>query len=377
MHTFLQSSTLSWRLSTARTTTASWWRGTSKVRALIKLSLLIGVGASILVALGTYVYLQLSDAQYSSLLITGFVLLTLLTDSVIQVLTAYNNRRGDYKTIASVGVWRSLFQSLGSLLAGFTGLHSAGLLSSYVVGNLAGMRRQARDIREELPEILRIPGKTLRGVAKENRRYPLYAAPARFINSFSYSSVTLFIEALFEFRLLAYYSMANRIMGIPLMLVSANVGKIFFADASAEFREKSTFARTFDRMALFLVAAAVPMGVVMAIFAPPLSRWAFGPGWEAAGEYIRILTPLFCVRFVASALSPSYMVCGRQRADALFQGLLLAASVLSFALAKWQGWGIESFLLLVSLSKSLVYLAYVLLLRAYSRQDAIPQGANP
>ncbi|HSK67857.1 MAG TPA: oligosaccharide flippase family protein [Candidatus Limnocylindria bacterium] len=343
-----------------------------KMRALVKLSLLVGFGVSAVVALGTFGYLRLTGAPYPALLITGFVLLTLLTDSVIQVLTAFNNRRGDYRTIASVGVWRSLFQSLGSALAGVLALRAPGLLGSYVAGNLAGIRRQARDIKPELPAILATPAGTLRQVARENRRYPLFAAPARFINSFSYSSVTLFIEALFDIRLLAYYAMSSRIMGLPLNLISANVGKIFFADASAEFRQKGAFPRTFDRMALFLLAAAAPMGVLMALFAPPVSRWAFGPGWEAAGEYIRILSPLFCVRFVASALSPGYMVCGRQRADAVFQTLLLIASVLSFALTKWQGLGIEAFLWLVSLSKSAVYLAYVLLLRAYSRGGGRP-----
>ncbi|GEM_PF-480459 len=346
-----------------------------RVHALVKLSFLVGIGVSVLVGIGSYVYLRwFSKEGYPALLITVFVLLTLVSFGLIQTLTAYNNRRKDYKTIAAVGVWRSLFQSLGNVAAGFAGFGAPGLLFSYLLGNAAGIRRQARDIRPELSAIRATPVRELLDTARRNYRYPLFTAPAYLVNSFSYSSVTLFIEALFEIRLLAYYAMSMRILGLPLMLVSANVGKIFFADASTEFQRKGTFRKTFNRMTLFLLAIAVPMGLVMFLFAPPLSRWAFGPGWEVAGEYIRILTPMFCIRFIASAVSPGYMISGRQRADAVFQVLLLAASVSAFLLTRWKGYPIETFLWLVSLLKTLVYLIYLLLLRRFAGR---PRTGNP
>lgn len=345
-----------------------------KVRALIKLSLIVGIALSVLIGIGSYLYIVFfSKDNYPALLIAAFVFLTLLSVALIQTLTAYNNRRKDYKTIAAVGVYRSVFQNLGNVLSGLLGLGAPGLLFSFVAGNAAGIRRQAKEIKPEIPEIKAIPASEVNAVAKENYRYPLFTAPSYFVNSLSFSSITFFIEALFEFRLLAYYSMSMRILGLPLALISANVGRIFMADASSEYNKTGTFKRTFTRMSLFLSAVALPMGIVMFFFAPPLSRWAFGPGWEVAGEYIKILTPMFLVRFIATAVSPGYMICGKQRTDALLQGLLLAASVSAFFLAKWQSYPIESFLWAVSIFKSLVYLIYFFMLWWYSRKTrAIP-----
>jgi hypothetical protein len=62
------------------------------------------------------------------------------------------------------------------------------------------------------------------------------------------------------------------------------------------------------------------------------------------------------------------MVCGRQRADAVFQVLLLLASFATFVISKWQDYPIESFLWGISLMKSLVYFVYIFLLYRYSRQ---------
>lgn len=340
-----------------------------KVHALIKLSLIVGVVLSVLIGIGSYVYIAyFTKDNYPAFLVAVFVLLTLLSTGLIQTLTAYNNRRKDYKTIAAVGVYRSVFQNLGNVLSGFLHLGAPGLLFSFVAGNAAGIRRQAREIKPEIPEILAVPGSEVKAVAKENYRYPLFTAPSYFINSLSFSSITFFIEALFEFRLLAYYSMSMRILGLPLALISANVGKIFMADASNEYNKTGVFKRTFDRMALFLTAIALPMGIVMFFFAPPISRWAFGPGWEVAGEYIKILTPMFLIRFIATAVSPGYMICGKQRTDAFLQALLLLASVSAFLLARWQHYPIESFLWAVSIFKSLVYLVYFIMLWWYSRK---------
>ncbi len=342
-----------------------------EVFSLLKLSTVAAILLSALVGIGTFVYISFfSKEGYPALMIAVFVFLTLLSFGLIQTLTAYNNRLGHYKTIAAVGVYRSLSQNLGSLALGLMKLGSFGLLFSYLAGNLAGVRRQAKDIREDLPRVFAVPRAQMLDTAKRNRRYPLFTAPSSFVNSFSYSSVTLFIEALFDFNLLAYYSMSMRILGLPLALVSANVGRIFFADASKEFRAAGHFKRTFNKMALFLSAAALPMGLVMFLFAPPLSRWAFGPGWEVAGQYIRILTPMFCVRFIATAVSSGYLVAGRQRLDALYQVLLLGASVLSFLAAMAFKLEIEGFLLAISLSKTLIYTAYLLQLSRYSKGAA-------
>ncbi len=343
-----------------------------KVHALIKLSLIVGVILSVLIGIGSYLYIIFfSKDNYPALLIAAFVLLTLLSTGLIQTLTAYNNRRKDYKTIAAVGVYRSVFQNLGNVLSGLLRLGAPGLLFSYVLGNAAGIRRQAKEIKPEIPAIRAVPTREVKAVARENYRYPLFTAPSYFINSLSFSSITFFIEALFEFRLLAYYSMSMRILGLPLALISANVGKIFMADASNEFNKTGTFRRTFNRMSLFLMAIALPMGIVMFFFAPPLSRWAFGPGWEVAGEYIKILTPMFLIRFIATAVSPGYMICGKQRTDAFLQALLLIASVSAFLLARWQHYPIESFLWAISVFKSLVYLVYFMMLWWYARKPRV------
>jgi len=117
-----------------------------------------------------------------------------------------------------------------------------------------------------------------------------------------------------------------------------------------------------------LFALAVPIFLCIYFLAPPVCAWLFGgEEWRIAGEYIRILTPMFAVRFVATALSPGLYVCRKQTVEFTMQVALMIVTALLGVLAAFLQFSITQFLWGVCIVRACVMLIQTLAVFCYSR----------
>jgi O-antigen/teichoic acid export membrane protein len=335
-----------------------------RVLSLVKLSFIICLVASIIITIGFGLYFNYFSTQPTYIAV--FLFLLLLSYGIINTLTAYNNRHREYKIMSTVYILRTSCQHIGAILLGLfkTGLLS--LLIPYTIGQFLGINAQAKSIKPQLNKLKRVTGKEMLEVLKLHYKQPLFSVPALFANAFSYSSVTFFIGELFTMSVVGFYSISVRVLGLPLSVVSGNVSRVFFEEASREFKTTGGFRKAFNKSTIFLVSLAIPMVIFMMIFAPPLCGFVFGEGWEVAGEYIKILAPMFGIRFVVTALSPGLLIANKQNYELVLQLMLVAASVISFILTKVNTSSIEEFLLYICVSKSIVFIAYFVSIAIFS-----------
>lgn len=330
---------------------------------IIKLSILIGFTVSIVATIGFGLYFWIAKpeyAQYRYAIVFFFFLL--IANAMINIFTSFNNRKKEYQLMTSVYVIRTGCQNIGGVLLGFCRLGVMGLLLPYTVGQYLGMRRQAKSLQSSFKDVWAADFISMKRVAKKYIQFPLFSVPAMFANSFSYSSITIFMESLFDMAAVGYYSLSTRILGLPLSLVSGNVSKVFFQEASSEFIKKGRFVSSYKKTFLFLALLAAVMGVVIYLFAPWACRVFFGESWTVAGEFIRILTPYYMVRFVGTALTPGLIVCNKQKQELFVQILLVLTSIVSYIITLLSGGSIEVFLWSICVSKTAVYILLICLI---------------
>jgi len=339
-----------------------------KVFALIKLSLIVGI---ILTILGSIIYFTYNIFVLDSINLKDviFVFFVLLSYAFITVLTSYNNRHKEYKVITSVNIIRSASQNIGSVILGFFGPGRIGLTLPYVVGQYLGIRRQGNTLLREQrwKRIKNTTRKELKEVMIDHKRQPLFSAPAALANSFSYSSITIFLNTLYGASIVGFYSISVRLLGLPLSLVSGNVSKVFFESATKEYNNTGRFYNSFKQVFLFQLALAIPMMIVMYFFAPDICEFVFGKEWRIAGDYIRILTPMFGIRFVVTTLTPAMIIVNKQNIEFFLQLGLVLSSLGCFMCSRFLNFSTESFLLIISLTFSIVYLIYLMIIFAYSK----------
>lgn len=343
---------------------------TQNVFALIKVNFILGVITSTLITISLWIYFIYYNASINiTPLVMFIVFLVLISNSISNILTSYNNRMKEYKIMAVVGGIRTSFQNVGGILLGLVSDNVICLLMPYAFGQLLGIRQQSKTLIFNIKKIINIRYGDLVNVLKIHRNMFFFSTPAMMANSLSYASVTVFLEMLFDMAVVGYYSLSTRVLGLPLLLISGNVGKVFFQEAQNEYVISNCFHESFKKSFLILCGLALPIGFVMYFISPLACSYVFGNSWTVAGRYIQILTPFFLFRFIGTALSPGLLVCKKQRLELVFNILLMMAAVSSYIITRYYNRDVDLFLYCISASNSLVYCILIFFVWSSSRKD--------
>ncbi|MDA1886859.1 lipopolysaccharide biosynthesis protein [Bacillus cereus group sp. BY105LC] len=335
---------------------------------IIKLSILITFIFSILASIGygTYYFILKEEYQsYSYAIILIFFML--LINGLIRVLEAYNNRYKEYKVMTSVYVLRTTLQNFGAVILGIFKFGTFGLLISHIMGMLSGLKRQSVTIKPHFKKIWGSNKNEMQGVMQSHYRQPLYSVPAMFANRFSYASIGLFIESLFGLAALGLYSISYKALGLPLTVMSNNIAKIFFQEASREYDRTGGFIKSFRKTTLILLGIAIPMVLMLYFLAPFVFEIVFGPGWRQAGIYVQILAPMFGVRFIVNTVAYGLQVVKKQGLELFLQLMFILASIASFVISKSLDFDIKQYLMSITISFSLIYITYFLAVMKYAK----------
>lgn len=339
------------------------------VYALIILSFIITSFMSIVITIGYYFYLKL-NVKYSIYIYTClFMLFLLFITGVTNILLSYNNRMKEYKLMSQVYVIRTSFQNTLMVFFGFIKLGVFGLISSQLISQLISLRKQSNSLMNKKEEIKKIKFKHLKKVAVLHKNQMIYSTPAGLSNNISYSALNIFIDFLFGSSILGFYSLTYRILGLPLTLISGNVSKVFFENASREYDKNGNYKKSFIKTVKFLLVMAIPLLIVLELLSPLVIPVVFGEKWISSAYYIQILAPLFTIRFIVLSVSTGLIICKRQKIDLAIQFLFIIFSSFTVIYCKVFEASIHTFLILISLTYSIVYLLYLyfVMLGAFKR----------
>lgn len=340
-----------------------------EVTNLIVGGLAVSAVSITLVTMGYRFYLQKKPEILEEVGRFAYLLVAILIiNALINLLNRYNNRHKEYKLISSVYVLRTGFQNIGLVLFGFLKLGSLGLLLSQILGSLVGLKRQSKRLIENRSVFKDVKLSEVKDTLLKHKKLPIYSMPAHFLNSASYSMLNFYITELFGLGILGYYSITYRILGIPLTLVSLNVSKVFFQRASEEKNKTGAYRRTLMQLTLFLACLSIPMVLVLVTLGPFLFELFFGEGWGVAGIYAQILAPMYGLRFIVSALTPALVISGEQRLELVLQSLFIITSIISYVVCSWTGYGINIFLLFISVFYSIIYIMLYMVIFKLSKK---------
>lgn len=335
--------------------------------ALVKMSIYIGVILSMLISLASYIYFIGIEGFISPFLSIFFVFLILVIQAFSNVFKSYNNNIGDFKTMTSVIVMRRFAEEISMAIFGLMGWKAVGLLISRVIGQYFGMKREIVNIKKKFKSIISVQWKYIVEAYKIHKRQLYYSAPASLMNAGSYSLISLIVGKYFGLEILGIYAISFAVLGLPLSVISGNVSKVYFSEASKEYAIKGTFNESTNKTLIFLIIIAVLLFFVMYFLFPILVPIIYGEKYKMAGFMIRILAPMFAVRFVSSAINTGLVVCNKQNFELIIQIMFMLSVALLAFLCNYRLLSISTFLLGVSLTYSIVYLVNLVSIFYFSK----------
>lgn len=337
------------------------------ILALVKMSIYIGIALSLIVSLVSYIYFIGIEGFISPFISILFVFLILVIQAFSNVFKSYNNNIGDFKTMTSVIVMRRFAEEISMAIFGLLGWKAIGLLISRVIGQYFGMKREIKNIKKKYKEIISVRWQDMTEAYNIHKRQLYYSAPAALMNAGSYSLISLVVGKYFGLEILGVYAISFAVLGLPLSVISGNVSKVYFSEASKEYAIKGTFNESTNKTLVFLIIVAIVLFLIMYYIFPMIVPFIYGSKYEMSGFMIRILAPMFAVRFVSSAINTGLVVCNKQSFELIIQIMfMLSVAMLAF-LCNYKILTISTFLLGVSISYSIVYLINLLSIYYFSK----------
>jgi O-antigen/teichoic acid export membrane protein len=197
----------------------------------------------------------------------------------------------------------------------------------------------------------------LRAFWREQHSFPMFALPADTINTFSAQLPILIVASRFGADYAGYLAMTIRLLGAPVTLLGRSVLDVFKRYASASFRAKGHCREEYLQTLRTLALGALAFCIGMLWLGKTAFVLLLGSKWSMAGEMAIWLLPLFSLRFVASPLSYTFYIVGKQHFDLAWQVVLLAMTVATLNIAA----GADTALKTYAYGYSLLYLAYIYL----------------
>lgn len=205
--------------------------------------------------------------------------------------------------------------------------------SGFVIANLIGMTISLILLvkiccaNHQLDSIRIISFRQLIRKFNEHYRLALWTLPATLVNTVSSYLPDLLIGRNFGTAQLGQYSLANRMISMPLSFVTTSAQEFFRQQAADEYGKDGSCQRTFNRFFVLLILFSLVAIVPMLIAFPFVFPLIFGKQWVDAGEIIQCLAFLLIVRFVSSPLSYVWIIAGKQKEDFFWQiGLVVISA---------------------------------------------------
>jgi O-antigen/teichoic acid export membrane protein len=264
--------------------------------------------------------------------------IAMFAGGIVRSFTGLATRQKAYSAIAQNRFTYSMGTLATQVLLGWQGWGASGLITGLAGGSIAGSVRYAMtEFRSYVSMHHLVSRAGVLEVARRYRRFPMLSAPSALLNAFGIQLPLLLFVALYGAEEGGQFSLAVRVIGFPVVLVSLAVGQAYHADAAQAVREdphavRDVFLRTTRTLALI---ASVPT-LLAIVLSPLLFGTIFGDEWAEAGLYVSILAPMYYLLSVFSPTGSTLEVLERQElylAREIIRILLLGSAVVVAASA--------------------------------------------
>ncbi len=334
-----------------------------ELAATLVLCGVINVVVSLLVALGCAVAVWGPfDLSPQARKLLWWLPVGVLSSGALQTLGYLALRHKAFNLVASAKVAQALGTVVASIGIGLLAPVSSGLIIGDLLGRLASAAMiGTRRALVGAVDLARCTATDLASAARRFREFPIVSVPGGLINAAGGTLTSLMMFSAFDASTAGQYGLAERSIILPMGMVAGAVSQVFVADLSACLREGRTRALALYRGVMWrMFLLGLGPAVVVGLFAPPVFGWLFGPAWEQAGEFARILSPLMLVGLVTTSVNMAILIAGYQKVQLAWEVLRLVAMLAAWlALTHFDvpaRWAVAMHVLVVSLTSTLYLL---------------------
>ncbi len=172
-------------------------------------------------------------------------------------------------------------------------------------------------------------------LAKRYRRFATHSTPAMFINVAAREAPSVLLAVLFSPIITGLYALSAKILQGPMLVVGDALAKAMLQHSIERRDDSQQLADSVSLVVRLSLYIMVPPMLLVVCFGESIFGFVFGPSWERAGGFARILALLFVGGFLDRALGVLFDAFERQTERLQFDVALLTARTLGLCLGAW------------------------------------------
>jgi O-antigen/teichoic acid export membrane protein len=237
------------------------------------------------------------------------------------------------------------------------------LVYAYLIGFIAAALFLARRFFWMKSEPWAAGAKEMIALARTYDHFPRYMVPTTLLGVISYQLIPILLKQFYSLESVGFYSIANRFLVLPSILLGAAIAEVFRVDLAAKNNEGVDLAPLFKNTLKKMLWIGGPTFLALLAFAPFAFRLILGRGYVSAGIFAQYLCLAIFGQFLIQPFGYVYIVKSRIKIYFVVQFSLALASVLAIVCGSVFFDSIKVSLLLLSLatiaiSGASLYVAY-------------------
>lgn len=257
-------------------------------------------------------YFAFAPAFHGAPVLAIAIPVSLLVAGIAQTLSYAALRQQDYVAVARSKLGQSLAFAGTGIAAGRLAYGAGGLVGADLTGRFLGGVLLARALRDQLRGVPPLAPGAFRDYARRYRELPSVSLPAVVVSNLGLVLTPILMFAAFGAATAGQYTLVERCVIVPLAFVAQAISQVFMGAFSQALRERSDAA---PAMYAALVRAQLKLVLFPALllfaFAPTAAELVFGPEWQQAGVFARIMAPVLVVSFVMAPVNMIFTMLGR------------------------------------------------------------------
>lgn len=248
----------------------------------------------------------------------------------------FATRMRQFGHIARTRVTQSALGAVTMLSLGWAGMTPFGLLLGNALSiGAGGLGLAVNAVRSERGMVRAVSLTNMRVALRRNYRYPLYSTPDSLLNVAGLQIPVLIIAANAGTEA-GFLLLAMQLMTAPMALLGSSISQVYVSRATEAQRERRLRELTLSIMRRLAWIGVVPL-MFVAVLAPLLIPYVFGPEWSRTGIIITWMTPWIALQFIASPVSTVMFVTNRQREMLVLTafGFMIRVGGVGFVTQNW------------------------------------------
>lgn len=290
---------------------------------------------------------------------SGFILLytfvLFFTSKQIMICYTWLNKKGLYEVLMLNPIINYGSYSIVAFLLGVLGYKQYGYYIGYMIGQMITVIHMKR----YLPKTTyRLSLDSIESLYKEHKLFFCFELPTNFLSQIKNQMPTLLIKGFFGNEILGYYSIANKLINIPITLLANAMGRVFF-QVGARFRNdmKKIGQFTYRNMNKAMNLAVIPT-ILLLTFGDVAIHLMYGDGYEKAGVILRIVAVQGFITFLSLTVQGITTLINKQKYTMIWLILQTLFSMVLFVIGAGIFRSIDTALALMTIVTCISYVIY-------------------